>query len=107
MTARGYLRRHGLDLSDTEALIRDSARRIATERIAPLAAALDRGEGHDAFLANLKLLADNGFMGFRSTPNFAARAPDRSPSRSRDRGDRAACASTGVTASVTPTWWPR
>ena len=50
-------------LSEEEGLIRESARRLAEDRLAPLADRLDRGEGRDEFLANLKLLAQNGFMG--------------------------------------------
>src|SRR5215203_2739590 len=43
-------------------MIRATARRIAAERLAPIAEKLDRGEGRDELLANLKLLAKNGFM---------------------------------------------
>jgi alkylation response protein AidB-like acyl-CoA dehydrogenase len=49
-------------LSDEEEMIRETARKIASERLAPLAERLDRGEGRDEFLTNLKDLAANGFM---------------------------------------------
>ena len=49
-------------LTDEEEMIREAARRIAAERLAPLAERLDRGEGREELLANLKLLAENGFM---------------------------------------------
>ena len=51
-----------LALDPEEEMIRDTARRIAAERLAPWAERLDRGEGRAEFLENLKLLADNGFM---------------------------------------------
>lgn len=88
-------------LSDEEEMIRDSARRIAAERLAPLADRLDRGEGRAELLANLKLLAQNGFM----TLNVAAE------NGGSEAGTVAfalaieelayACASTAVTTSVT------
>ncbi|HKH35037.1 MAG TPA: acyl-CoA dehydrogenase family protein, partial [Beijerinckiaceae bacterium] len=49
-------------LTEEEEMIRDTARRIAAERLAPLAERLDRGEGREEHLSNLKLLAENGFM---------------------------------------------
>ena len=48
--------------SDEELMIRDTARRLAAGRLAPLAATLDRGGGQGEMLANLKLIAENGFM---------------------------------------------
>ena len=49
-------------LTDEEEMIRDTARRIAADRLAPLAERLDAGEGRAELLANLKELARNGFM---------------------------------------------
>ena len=48
-------------LSEEENLIRDTARRFATERLAPHAEALDRGEARAVLIDNLKELARNGF----------------------------------------------
>jgi alkylation response protein AidB-like acyl-CoA dehydrogenase len=48
--------------SDEERMISETARRLASERLAPLADRLDCGEGRPEFLANLRLLAENGFM---------------------------------------------
>ena len=42
---------------------RDTARKIAADRLAPVAEKLDKGEGRAELLANLKELAENGFMG--------------------------------------------
>lgn len=49
-------------LTEEEEMIRDTARRIAADRLAPVAARLDAGEGRAELLANLKELARNGFM---------------------------------------------
>lgn len=57
-------------LDDETGMIAETARRIAADRLAPLAAELDRGEGRAAFLANLKELADNGFMGLNVKANY-------------------------------------
>ena len=43
-------------------MIRDTARRIAAERLAPLAERLDRGEGRAELLREPRELARNGFM---------------------------------------------
>ena len=56
-------------LSEEEYLIQDTARKLAEDRIAPLAEELDQGGGREAFLANLKLLAENGFMGLNISPD--------------------------------------
>ena len=45
-----------------EEMIRDAAQRFARERLAPLAARLDRGEGRAEMLANLRAMAQQGFM---------------------------------------------
>jgi len=56
-------------LSEEQQAIRDTARRFAGERLAPLAAALDRGEQKAAFLDNLRELAQLGFMGLNIDSN--------------------------------------
>ena len=48
--------------SEEELMIQDTARRFARERLAPLAATLDRGGGRAEMLANLKEMARAGFM---------------------------------------------
>jgi alkylation response protein AidB-like acyl-CoA dehydrogenase len=88
-------------LTDEEEMIRDTARRIAAERLAPLAERLDRGEGREEHLSNLKLLAENGFMALNVRSEYGG----------TDAGSVAfalaveeigyACASTGVATSVT------
>jgi acyl-CoA dehydrogenase len=88
-------------LTDEEEMIRDTARRIAADRLAPLAERLDRGEGREEHLSNLKLLAENGFMALNVRSEYGG----------TDAGSVAfalaveeigyACASTGVATSVT------
>lgn len=90
-----------LDADDTEGLIRDTARRMAAERLAPLAATLDRGEGRAEFLANLKLLAENGFMGLAVDPEHGGTGAGALSFAAAIEEIGYACAATGVTTSVT------
>lgn len=67
-------------------MIRDAARRIARERIAPLAAQVDRGERGEEFIANLRLLAQNGFMALNvDAAHGGTQGRARRPSRQRSR----------------------
>jgi alkylation response protein AidB-like acyl-CoA dehydrogenase len=90
-----------LDLTQEEVLIRDTARRIARDHVAPLAATLDRGEGRADFLANLRRLADVGFMtlNVRADHGGAEAGTVAFALAVEELGH--ACAATGVTASVT------
>src|SRR3954453_19697519 len=88
-------------LSEEEEMIREAARKIASDRLAPLAERLDAGEGRQELLANLRDLARNGFMTLNVKTEYGG----------TDAGTVAfalaieelgyACASTAVTASVT------
>ena len=87
--------------SDEETMIQETARRIAAERLAPLAPKLDRGEGRAEFLENLALLAENGFMGLNVE---AAHGGSEAGSVAFALAVEAlgyGCAATGVTVSVT------
>ncbi|WP_342359233.1 acyl-CoA dehydrogenase family protein [Terrarubrum flagellatum] len=88
-------------LTDEEEMIRDSARRIAAEKIAPLAEKLDRGEGRAEFLANLKLLAESGFMALNVGAEFGGTEAGTVAFALAIEELGYACAATGVTASVT------
>jgi alkylation response protein AidB-like acyl-CoA dehydrogenase len=88
-------------LSDEEELIRETARKLAADRLAPLAEALDRGEGRDAFLANLKILAENGFMALNVRAEFGGSEAGTVAFALALEELAAACASTAVTTSVT------
>lgn len=88
-------------LSDEEGLIREAARKIASDRLAPLAEALDRGEGRSEFLANLKTLAANGFMALNVRGEFGGSEAGTVAFALTLEELAAACASTAVTTSVT------
>ena len=90
-----------LTLSEEQELIRDTARRIAADRLEPLAASLDRGENREAFIANLNLLAENEFMGLNvGAENGGSEAGAVSFALAIEEL-AGACASSAVTASVT------
>lgn len=90
-----------LDLTEEQSLIRDMVRRICDDHVAPLAETLDRGDGREAFLSNLKLLAENGFMGLNVSADYGgSEAGPVAFALSIEEIGRA-CASTGATASVT------
>lgn len=88
-------------LTDEEAMIRDAARRIAAERLAPLAERLDRGEGRDELLANLKLLADNGFMALNLGAEYGGTEAGTVAFALAIEEIGYACAATAVATSVT------
>lgn len=87
--------------TDEQALIAETARRIAADRIAPLAQRLDRGEGRAAFLANLKELAENGFMGLGVRSEYGGSEAGTTAFALALAEIARACASTAVTTSVT------
>lgn len=88
-------------LTDEEEMIRDAARRIAAEKLAPLAEKLDRGEGRAEFLANLRTLAESGFMAVNVDPAFGGTGAGTVAFALTIEELAHACASTAVTASVT------
>jgi alkylation response protein AidB-like acyl-CoA dehydrogenase len=89
------------EFSDEETLIEETARRIAAERLAPLADRLDRGEGREDFLANLKLLADNGFMALAVDPAHGGTGAGAVAFALSIAALAEGCAATAVTVSVT------
>lgn len=90
-----------LELSEEETMIRDMARRIAADRLAPHAALLDSGGGRAELLANLKLLAENGFMALNVDPAFGGSGAGTVAFALAVEELAYACASTAVTVSVT------
>ena len=52
-----------LELTEEQRLIQDTARSFARAELEPLAAGLGREDDRPAFLANLRKLAELGFMG--------------------------------------------
>ncbi|MBV9218949.1 MAG: acyl-CoA dehydrogenase family protein [Methylobacteriaceae bacterium] len=87
--------------TDEEAMIRETARRIARERVAPVAEKLDRGEGRAELLANLKELAGNGFMALNIRAEFGGAEAGTVAFALAIEELACACASTATTASVT------
>jgi alkylation response protein AidB-like acyl-CoA dehydrogenase len=89
-----------LDLTEEQRLIQDTARAFAAEQLAPLAAKLDQEGDRPAFLANLKKLAELGFMGLNVSDAYGgAEAGVVAFSVAMTEIARA-CASTAVTVSV-------
>jgi alkylation response protein AidB-like acyl-CoA dehydrogenase len=88
-------------LSDEEVMIRDTARRIAAERLAPVAARLDAGEGREEMLRNLGDLARNGFMTLNVAAEFGGVEAGTVAFALAVEEIAYACASTAVATSVT------
>jgi acyl-CoA dehydrogenase len=88
-------------LTDEEVMIRDAARRIAADRLAPLAARLDAGEGRAAFLDNLRTLARNGFMALNVAAEHGGTEAGTVAFALAVEELAYACAATAVTVSVT------
>ncbi|WP_436642803.1 acyl-CoA dehydrogenase family protein [Microbaculum sp. FT89] len=87
--------------SEEHRLIRDTARRIATDRLAPLAGTLDDGGGRAPFLENLKVLAENGFMGLNVSGHYGGSEAGPVGFALALEEIARGCASTAVTTSVT------
>jgi len=89
-----------LDLTEEQKLIQDTAREFAAAQLAPLAAKLDQEGDRTAFLANLRKLAELGFMGLNVSDAYGgAEAGVIAFSLAMTEIARA-CASTAVTVSV-------
>ena len=88
-------------LNETQEMIRDSARRIARERLEPLATLLDEGGGRSELLANLKLLAENGFMGLGIQSAYGGSEAGATAFALAIEELAYGCAATAVTTSVT------
>jgi butyryl-CoA dehydrogenase len=89
-----------LDLTAEQILIQSTAREFSSNELAPIAAALDRGGDRQLFYANLKKLAELGFMGLNVREEYGgSEAGDIAFSVAITEIARA-CASTAVTLSV-------
>ncbi len=89
------------EFTEEEVLIRDTARKMAAEIVAPLAPVLDRGEGREIFLKNLRALAEAGFMAVNVRAEFGGTEAGTVAFAQVIEELGYACAATGVTASVT------
>ncbi|WP_094462371.1 acyl-CoA dehydrogenase family protein [Pannonibacter phragmitetus] len=89
------------DLTEEQSLIAETARKLAADRLAPLAETLDHGGGREAFLEILKVLAENGFMGLNVRGDYGGTEAGTLAFALSVEALGQACASTGVTVSVT------
>ena len=89
------------DLTEEEEMIREAARRFAADRLAPHAERLDAGEGREELLANLKGLAENGFMSLNVKAEYGGTAAGTVAFALAIEELGHACASTAVAVSVT------
>ncbi len=89
------------ELTEEEKLIEAAAARFAKEELEPVAAELDRTKNRDILLANLKKLAELGFMGVNIRSEYGG-TDSNSVALSLVLTELGrACAATAVTTSVT------
>ncbi len=89
-----------LSLTEEQVMVEQTARQFATDRLLSNAEALDRGEGREAFLANLKSLAELGFMGLNVNAEYGGSEAGVVAFSVAITEIARACASTAVTMSV-------
>jgi len=89
-----------LELTEEQKLIQDTARDFARAELEPLAAKLDREDDRPAFLANLKKLAELGFMGLNVKAEYGGSEAGVVAFSVAMVEIARACASTAVTVSV-------
>ena len=94
-----------LTLTEEQRLIQDMARKFAVAELEPIAAQLDRDKdpanNRQLFLANLKLLAELGFMGLNVSSDYGGSDAGVVSFSLAITEIAKACASTAVTMSVT------
>lgn len=90
-----------LDLTEEQKLIQDTAREFAKAQLEPIAAKLDQEGDRPAFLANLKKLAELGFMGLNVPESYGGAEAGTVAFSLAVTEIARACASTAVTVSVT------
>jgi alkylation response protein AidB-like acyl-CoA dehydrogenase len=90
-----------LSLTEEQSMIQDMARKFAQTELAPLASKLDQEGDREAFLANLKALAELGFMGLNVKAEYGGTEAGTVVFSLAITEVAKACASTAVTMSVT------
>ena len=90
-----------LALTEEQQMIQDTARQFAVSELAPHAATLDEHEGRDILLANLKNLAELGFMGLNVKAQYGGTEAGVIAFSTAITELARGCASTAVTVSVT------
>jgi alkylation response protein AidB-like acyl-CoA dehydrogenase len=89
-----------LELNEEQKLIRDTARAFARAELEPVAALLDQAGDQEAFLGNLKKLAELGFMGLNIKDEYGGSQAGMVAFSVAITEIARACASTAVTVSV-------
>jgi len=89
-----------LDLTEEQKLIQDTARDFARAELEPVAAAIDSGHDRAPLLANLKKLAELGFMGLNVKEQYGGTEAGVVAFSVAITEIARACASTAVTLSV-------
>jgi alkylation response protein AidB-like acyl-CoA dehydrogenase len=89
-----------LSLTEEQVMVQQTARQFASDRLAANADALDRGEGRELFLANLKRLSELGFMGLNVDAGYGGSDAGVIAFSLAITEIARACASTAVTMSV-------
>lgn len=90
-----------LALTEEQQMIEETARQFAETELAPNAAALDDHEGRTVLLANLKSLAELGFMGLNIDAQFGGTEAGVVAFSAAITQLARGCAATAVTVSVT------
>jgi alkylation response protein AidB-like acyl-CoA dehydrogenase len=89
-----------LDLTEEQKLIQDTARDFAKAELEPVAAELDRSDDRSPMLANLKKLAELGFMGLNVKEQYGGSEAGVVSFSVAITEIARACASTAVSVSV-------
>jgi alkylation response protein AidB-like acyl-CoA dehydrogenase len=89
-----------LELNEEQKLIQDTARTFARAELEPVAARLDQVGDREVFLANLKKLAELGFMGLNIRDEYGGAQAGMVAFSVAVTEIARACASTAVTVSV-------
>ena len=89
-----------LELTEEQKLIQETARDFALNELEPVAAQLDEGDDRGPMLANLRKLAELGFMGLNVREEFGGAAAGTIAFSLAMTEIARACASTAVTVSV-------
>ncbi|HEY5718714.1 MAG TPA: acyl-CoA dehydrogenase family protein, partial [Motiliproteus sp.] len=90
-----------LSLTEDQAMIQEMARKFAQSELAPVAEKLDQHGDREQFLANLKQLAELGFMGLNVDADYGGAEAGSVVFSLAITEIAKACASTAVTMSVT------
>lgn len=90
-----------ISLNEDQMMIKDMASKFAVSELAPIAAKLDEEGDRGAFLANLKKMAELGFMGLNVDADFGGVEAGTVAFSLAITEVARACAATAVTMSVT------